>query len=150
MAIYATWDDVVATYEDVIPIDRKPRIEMLLRQASARLTALVPGLAARIGASDIDPDLPGGMVVEAVLRVYRNPAGVTQQSTGPFNRSLSREASHAGIYFEPEQVAALLTSGSNGAGVGTFYVGIAAPQVVVTGLDADGRYRYTPEQLQGL
>lgn len=150
MAVYATWQDVVDTYELSIPLAHRPRIEKLLAQASARLAALVPSLPARLTAATVDTDLVSGMVVEAVLRAYRNPAGVTQQSTGPFSRSLSKENTRGGIWFEAEQVAALLADDNGSTGVGTFRLGIVGPVVTVVGLDADGRYQYTPEQLRGL
>jgi len=150
MAIYATWDDVVATYEQTVPEEHRPRIEMLLRQASAKLTALAPSLPTRLTAGTLDPDLPGALVVEAVLRVYRNPAGVTQQSTGPFSRSLGRDAAHAEIYFDPDSVKALLAGPDDlSSGIGTFKVGIPCPVPSLSGLDADGRYVYTPEVLRG-
>lgn len=148
MATYADWEDVKVVYELPIPDDHQPRVEALLRQATARLNALVPSLPARIAAGDIDPDLASSMVIEAVLRVYRNPAGITQQSTGPFSRSLNREAARNNLYFDPADIAALLDTPT--LGVGTFRLGIPAPQVPVTALDADGRYLYTPEQLRGL
>lgn len=144
--VYATWDDVVLIYELPIPATARPRIEALLKQAAAKLTALVPSLPARLTAGSIDAELPKAMVVDAVLRVYRNPAGVSQQATGPFSRSLTKLAQRNDIYFEPEQVAALLVDSSAGSGVGTFRVGIPAPQVAVTGLDADGRYLPIPQR----
>lgn len=151
MAIYATWDDVVATYELDIPEAHRPRIEMLLKSASARLSALVPSLPARLAAGSVDPDLPAGLTVEAVLRVYRNPAGVTQQSTGPFSRSLSAGAARAEIYFDPESVRSLLeATDDHFAGVGTFHMGVPGPVVTVSALDTDGRYIYAPEQLRGV
>jgi hypothetical protein len=151
MATYATWQDVVDTYELPIPAEHQPRIEKLLAQASARLTALVPSLPTRVNAGTVDPELPSSLVVDAVLRVYRNPAGVTQQTVGPFNRSFSKDAQHNDLYFDPAQVQALLASISDhGVGVGTFRVGIPAPQMPVSGLDADGRYQYTPEAFRGV
>lgn len=150
MADYATWADVTVAYELPMPEEHRPRIEALLTQASVRLTALVPSLPARLTAETVNPELPKGMVVEAVLRVYRNPAGVTQQSSGPFSRSLSKDAARPEIYFDPAQVTALLNSPSElSPGVGTFRVGIPAPLVTRAALDADGWYTYTPEQLQG-
>jgi len=146
MAIYATWDDVKAIYELDMPIDQQPRIEALLRQASARLTALVPSLPARVGAATVDPDLPRGLVVEAVLRVYRNPSGVTQQSTGPFSRSLHSTAARNEIYFDPEAIQALLTDTNGTLGVGTFTVAVPAPQGIARPLDVDPQGYYTPEQ----
>lgn len=151
MAVYATWDDVVTSYELPLPVTAKPRIESLLRQASARLTALVPSLPTRLDAGTLDPDLPGGLVVEAVLRVYRNPAGVTQQSTGPFSRSLSRDAARNEIFFDPATVQAILApDAERSVGVGTFQLGIPAPVRPTSGLDGAARYPYPPEMAQGL
>jgi len=148
MAIYATWDDVKAMYELPMPDEAQPRIDALLKQASARLTALVPSLPARIAAGTVDPDLPGGMCVEAVLRVYRNPSGVTQQATGPFSRSLHATAARNEIYFDPEQVKSLLTDVNGSLGIGTFRVAVPAPQGPAAPLDTDPVGYYTPEQLR--
>lgn len=150
MATYATWADVVATYELALPADQKTRIEKLLTVASARLTALVPSLPARIAAGTVDPVLPSGMVVEAVLRVYRNPSGVTQQATGPFSRSLHATAARNEIYFDPEQVKALLTEVNDSLGIGTFTVAVPAPLGIARPLDVDPPSYYTPEQLRVL
>lgn len=150
MATYATWDDVKAIYELEIPDPHKPRVEALLKQASARLSALVPSLAARVAAETVDADLPRGMVVQAVLRTYRNPAGLTQQATGPFSRSLNRDAARGDLYFDPDEVKALLAGAADSLGIGTFQVGIPAPVRPAAILDAGGRYSYTPEQARGL
>jgi hypothetical protein len=150
MAIYATFEDVKALYELPMPDDQQLRVEALLRQASARLTALVPSLPARVEAGTVDPDLPGGMVVEAVLRVYRNPSGVTQQSTGPFSRSLHATAARNEIYFDPEAIKVLLADVNTSPGIGTFTVGIPGPQGLTRALDGDPVGYYTPEQLRTL
>ena len=147
MATYAIWDDVVASYELPIPDEDRPRIERLLTRASARLTAIVPSIPARIGAGTLDPSLPNDLVVEAVLRAYRNPAGATMQGVGPFSRSFGRNAAHLdAVSFDPELVKAVLASPSDqDPGVGTFQMGRPTPQVDYTALDAVGGYRYIPE-----
>jgi len=150
MAIYATWDDVKAMYELPMPDGDEARVTALLTQASARLTALVPSLPARLTAETLDPELPRGLVVEAVLRVYRNPSGVTQQATGPFSRSLHATAARNEIYFDPEAVRALLVEANDSTGVGTFTVSVPAPQGLARPLDVDPAGYYSPEQLRVL
>jgi hypothetical protein len=151
MTTYATWDDLVLNYEASLPVEARPRMESLVRQASAKLTALVPSLPARLAAGSVDAELPRGLVVEAVLRVYRNPAGVSQQSTGPFSRSLHKDAARAEIFFDPEVVRALLApDGERSAGVGTFQIGIPAPVRPTSGLDGAVRYPYPPEMSEGV
>lgn len=137
MAVYATWDDVTATFEGALPDDAKPRIEALIRQASARLNAMVPSLAARVSAGTVDPELPSSLVVEAVLRLVRNPVGAQQQSVGPFNLSFAG-GQKTGLYFDPEVVNALLAPpGELSPGVGTFRVARPGPQAAHRTLDAD-------------
>lgn len=126
-----------------------PRVEALLRQATARLTAMAPSIPARITAGTLDPDLPGGLVIEAVLRVYRNPTGVTQQTAGPYSRILSKDAASNVISFDPAEVAAVLApAAEHGAGVGTFRVRQHRPHVPVTALDGVPPYPYIPEQFR--
>lgn len=149
--IYATWSDVVETYEGTIPDVAKKRIEALLRRASSRLTALVPSLPARLAAGTLDPDLPNGLVVDAVLAVYRNPSGTTQQGVGPFSQSFPANKARADIHFDEEDLRTLLieTGVDSGAGVGSIQVLIPGLQRGQDALDVDGRYRYTPEQFYG-
>lgn len=148
--VLATYDDVAATYELPMPTDAatRARVETLIRQATARLVALVPSISARIAAGTLDPDLPGGMVIEAVLRVFRNPAGATEQTAGPFSRRFAPLAAKNEIFFDPEQVQALLP-GNDVLGIGTVKLGIPARSRRPMTLDSDGRYIYTSEQLQG-
>jgi len=137
VAVYATWDDVNATFEGTIPAEAQPRIDTLLRQASARLAAMVPSIDARLAAGTLDPELPSSVVVEAVLRVYRNPIGAQQQSVGPFNLSF-QGGQKGGLYLDPDVVNALLSPEvGQSPGVGSFRVARACPESPVRTLDGD-------------
>jgi hypothetical protein len=150
--IYATWDDVTTTYEGTIPATSKPRIEALLRRASSRLTALVPSLPTRLSNGTLDPDLPLGLVVDAVLNVYRNPSGTTQQAVGPFSQTFGQGKARSEIHFDEEDLRKLLieTGVDSGAGVGSIQVLIPGLHRGVEALSDATRYRYTPEQRRGL
>jgi hypothetical protein len=108
MAAYATFDDVALAFEGTIPSTDRPRVEMLLRRASRRIDALVPSTATRLGLGELDPDLPAGLVIEAVLRVYRNPEGVTRDQMGPFNKEFNPKAVKAEISLDHDEVHELL------------------------------------------
>lgn len=127
---YASWDDVVESFEGELPEDRRPWVEVQLRRASARLTQLVPTLPERLTIPDpadplyVDPEVPVGLVVDAVLALFRNPSGTQQQTAGPFNQSFSGvQRSH--VWFDEEQVLRDLAPPVQGNPYGgTFRVGI--------------------------
>lgn len=108
MPMFATFQDVKDSYEGDIPDDDRPRVETLLRRASARLLRIVPSTAYRLGSGELDPDLPAGLVVEAVLRVYRNPEGVTQEQIGPFTKQFGARGVSSEITLDPNEVHELL------------------------------------------
>lgn len=149
--IYATWGDVTTTYEGTIPDTARPRIEALLRRASSRLTALVPSVPLRLANGTLDPDLPLGLVVDAVLNVYRNPSGTTQQGVGPFSQSFGANKARSEIHFDEDDLRKLLieTGVDSGAVVSTIQVMIPGLHRGVEALSDMTRYRYTPEQLRG-
>jgi hypothetical protein len=101
---YATFSDLVDSYEGTIPESDRTRLETLLRRASKRLDTIVPSTGYRLAAGTLDPDLPAGLVVEAVLRVYRNPEGVTRDQMGPFSKEFNPRSVKAEITFDPEEV----------------------------------------------
>lgn len=125
---YATWDDVVEAYELTLPVSRKAWVETQLRRGSARLRQLVPTLDARLAlpAADparLDPELPAGLLVDAVLRVVRNPTGAQQQTAGPFNQAFAGGVQRADVHFNEAEVHQLLDPPSDPA-AGTFHVAI--------------------------
>ncbi len=146
--VYATFGDVRETYEGTIPDDRRNRIDALIRRASAKLTHLVPGIPERIEEGSLDPELPRGMVVEAVLRQYRNPSGATNQNVGPFSQSLNSNASKSEAITFPREELDMLRE-DPGRKVPTSIM-ISVPARSRLALDADGSYHYTPEWRGGL
>lgn len=124
--VYATWQDVVDSYEGQLPSEQRPRVEALLRRASGRLTQLVPSLPSRLAVDSedpVDPEIPAGLVIDAVLRLVRNPAGAQQQTAGPFNQSFGG-GQRADVWFDVAQVQELLAPTPAGAGYGTFRLAV--------------------------
>lgn len=110
ITLYADAQDVRDAYEGTIPTDAKTvaRLDSLIRRACAKLSQLVPSLDRRMANGDVDPEIPAGMVVEAVLRVWRNPAGATQQGVGPFQLSFNQRAAQNEIQFDKAEISWLL------------------------------------------
>lgn len=147
--LYASRQDVRDVFEGVIPDTSvaNTRLDSLLRRASYRLTQIVPGLPTMLSRATIDADIPKDLVVEAVLRCWRNPAGVTAQNVGPFNQNFNSQSAQSDrIYFNVQEVQQLILSGAIGVTPSSFRVSFPGPQGNADGLDADGRYHYTPER----
>lgn len=106
--VYATLQDVDDAYEGTIPSSDQSRVTVLCKRASARLYRLMPSIDYRIATGELDPDLPKGLVVDAVLRVYRNPEGITAEEIGPFHKAFNPRSVHAEITFDPAEVEELL------------------------------------------
>lgn len=105
---YASSADVIAAYEVPIPPESVARVDNLLATASIMLDARVPSLAARVSSDFALADLAKVVVVNAVMRVLRNPSGFrTQtQTTGPFTTYVSADAGSAS-WFLPEELELL-------------------------------------------
>lgn len=142
---YADWDDVVESFEGPLPIERKQWVEVQLRRASARLTRIVPWLPDALAAQQIDPELPLGLVVDAVLALFRNPSGTQQQTAGLFNQSFSGQQEPY-IHFDEAHVRQVLAlPDDDGPGYGTIQLGIPA---YLRGAPLDVEpYRWNPYHL---
>lgn len=108
MSMFATFDDVADAFEGDIPETDRRRVETLIRRASARLLAIVPSTELRVQAGELDADLPAGLVVDAVLRVYRNPEGVTQEQIGPFSKQFNVRNMTSEVTFDMAEVHLML------------------------------------------
>lgn len=148
--VYATFEDVVTEYEHDIPGTDRDRIERNIRKASARLDRIIPSLRYRLASGDVDPVLPNGLVVESVLRVYRNPSGAMSETLGPFitQNDRTQKSTADAVTFDLDLVHALLDPVPS---VGdTFTVGIPCRQGAQEGLWDTGWYGGAGSGLWGL
>lgn len=84
--MYASVEDVEQRLGET-PCDRE-QTESLIRYASA----LIEGYTGRSWVPDDVPEPVRVVCVEVVLRTLMNPAGVSQDTAGPFNSSYGSEA----------------------------------------------------------
>lgn len=105
---YATFTDCASSYEGTLDPALTARVTVLCKRASGRLDRIVPSLQYRLASGDVDPDVPMGLVVEAVLRLVRNPTGTSSQAVGPFQQSVTGRAAVDAIEFDLAEVHELL------------------------------------------
>jgi hypothetical protein len=138
-ASLATADDVAVKWRPLSPAEGQ-QVEVLLEEASAKLRRAVPNLDARIASGEIDTVLARSVVTNAVLRVLKNPSGVTQQSAGPETASWSGVRATGEVTITAGDVADVLpvvSGGSRGSYVGTIWV-TPGPPPAVRALDTEG------------
>lgn len=97
-------------------------VNVLIGEASAKLRRRVTGLDELIAQGAVDSVLVVAVVTDAVLRVLRNPAGVSQQSIGSSAASFAGIRAVGQVVITDEDVAQILPvdAGDVGVAVGTF------------------------------
>lgn len=93
-------------------------VEALLAHASTMLRARFPHLDDRIAAGTLDAGQPMVAVVNMVLRVVRNPAGLRSETVGPMTRVFDSSQA-AGLLAVTDAETALLSTSSSSSPVGT-------------------------------
>ncbi|MGV9540924.1 hypothetical protein ACWDSF_06325 [Nocardia beijingensis] len=103
--MFATAEDVRARFEGVIPSSRDPWLDAKIADAESLLTSLVPSMATTTDETRLAR--AKAMVADAVLRVYRNPSGVTQETASVFSVSRSKATDSGVLYFPEGELDAL-------------------------------------------
>ena len=128
MSVYATAAQVEVKWQRDMTAAQVASAEVLLEEGSALLRALVPGLGAGLAAvpPTVDALLVRKVLTDAVLRVLRNPAGVTTQVVGPESATFSGVAARAELTFLPSELAMIAPAATvDGLAVGGFAIGSA-------------------------
>lgn len=97
-----TLDKVTASYEAVIPSTKFEWVNTLIDKAVRQLLSIIPDIPDRITAGTLDSDLVTDKVVDAVLRVVRNPAGFDSEGEGDYNYKLRPTVASGDIWY-PEK-----------------------------------------------
>lgn len=100
MSTYASLDDLRLEFEGELPETLDDHLQQKLDDAEEILASYVRGrdLAAHIAAGRTTPALVRLVVCDMVLRVRRNPGGVSQQSAGPFSVNLDQAVASGKLY----------------------------------------------------
>lgn len=103
----ATVGEVAAQFGTLTPA-QEGLTAWLVRAASKLLRSYYPLLDANIAAGRVDPDVVSLVVVNAVLRVLRNPQGLRSETVGPFSRSYDTSVAAGMLAFSKDELLILV------------------------------------------
>lgn len=133
MAYAVTTADIEARWRRLTPVEA-PIAQQLLQDATVKLDAARPGLAAAVAAGTVDPELVEIALVDAVKAVLRNPDALAGTTIGA-DGTLSINYGSAGpgnlggrIAFVDTDLASIDAALAAGGGTvgGAFTIGLSA------------------------
>jgi hypothetical protein len=108
---FATVDDVATDLMRPLTTAEAARADTGVTVASAIIRSRLPLIDQWITEGELDPVLPRQVVVDAVVRVLRNPNGMkqVQQTAGPFSSGGSWDTDQVGgrVYITDDELAML-------------------------------------------
>lgn len=111
MGEYVVAQDVRdAAYGLTIPEDAVTTValERLVVKAESRLLARVPSIPSRVQSGVLDVELVRGVVEDIVLRVVRNPRGLSYEQAGEFAYRIDQATTTGAIEVLDADIASLL------------------------------------------
>lgn len=110
-------EDVEARFHRELTDDERRLISARLMDAELILRSRVPDLLQRVEEGDIDRDIVVMIEVDMVLRIIRNPEGLSQETDGNYSYSVSARAGSGVLEALPSEWSLL------GVGSGAFTIG---------------------------
>lgn len=105
MGFFAVFEDVQNSYEGEVPDSLRTYIETKIDEAETLLKTLVPGLREIMVVTELQKANARRLICGAVLRVFRNPTGVQQQTSGPWSMTLSVDNATGALGFTEAELA---------------------------------------------
>ncbi|RJO74168.1 hypothetical protein D5S18_18620 [Nocardia panacis] len=105
MGQFAGLDDVTARFEGVIPASRQAWVTTRIADAEARLVEMLPSLATET--SPVRLAQAKQVICDAVLRLYRNPAGARNEAAQDYSVGRSDPAASGELVFTDAEIASL-------------------------------------------
>lgn len=99
--------DVADAIKGGVPDGESRWVATQLGRAMRLLSRLRPGLQQLVDDGGLDPGFVRDIVVEAVLRVVRNPDGVYREQEGEYGYSRSVDVASGRLEFLPSELALL-------------------------------------------
>lgn len=105
MGEFASTDDVELAWNQ--PVTNEPYVEYLIGKAERLVRDKVPTLDARILALTLSPATVGDVVVDMVVRLLRNPEGLSSESAGDYSYQRNAATGEGRIFMRPDEIARL-------------------------------------------
>ncbi len=106
MGEYATVEDVELAWNQ--PVTDESYVDYLIDKAERLVRDSVPTLADRITAEKITTETVGDVVVDMVVRLLRNPEGLSSESAGDYSYQRNAATGEGRITLRPDEKARLL------------------------------------------
>lgn len=100
-------DDIDDAYEGTIEVSEVAWVERVTDKAARELLGLIPNLPARIDSGKVDKDLVKDKVIDAVLRVVRNPQGIDTEGEGDYNIKLRNTVASGDVWYQEKDLLQL-------------------------------------------
>lgn len=125
---YAVTADVQSEWHQPLTDEQLPWVQAKIDRATRKLLRRIPDLDARITDGRLTTEDVRDAIVDAVLRVLRNPSGYKSEQDGDYGYSLNSRDASASIWF-PDDVIADLLGVPRTRKAGTISVGVPAHRV---------------------
>lgn len=114
---WTTFEDVAKRYEKPLDADLVPWVTQVIEDAERRLVSKRPNLRSNVEAGKVDEADVRVAVVNAVLRVIRNPEGYQSETEGNYVYTIAKDVAGGKLYFEADDLALVTPSWTVGATV---------------------------------
>lgn len=116
-----TIDHLKARYEGSLDPDKMSWYEVQIDKGVRKLLSLCPTIPQKVDNGVLDLEFVADKVMDAVLRVVRNPEGYTSESEGGYSYGLSGSTGSGYLRYYPEELEELGCGGSSAeATMGSF------------------------------
>ena len=102
-----SWEFLRDTYEGELPDSKQAYYQRKVDEAVRLLLRKCPNLLERIDSGKLEKEFVEDTVAKAVLRVVRNPIGLTSESEGNYSYSLGNRVASGDIWYPDNELAAL-------------------------------------------
>lgn len=103
-------------YEGALAASKDKWYQMKVDEATRLLVANVSRLKERVDSGDLDKEFVADKVATAVLRVIRNPEGLSNESEGNYSYGLANRVASGDLWYQEKDLNDLREAGDHGVG----------------------------------